>query len=232
MKIAICDDFIQELNKLKEIIINSGMVSKADVEIFSSPKSLLDKNVFSNFDIIFLDVDMPEMNGIELGQKIYKSNSKTVLIFVTSYPEYAVAGYECEALRYILKPYTEEKILMALTRAIEIVQKQNHSITIKIYNKPFKILIDDIYYLEYCRRHILYHTKNRVIETAGVFSKIYDELKPYGFFQVHQGYIVNMNKIYDFDEYDIILDNGMKVPVSIRKKSEVMLNYAKFLERQ
>ncbi len=231
MKIAICDDYIHELNKLKDIITESELVSPDNVEIFSSPKPLIERISNITFDIIFLDVDMPEMNGIELGRKIHESHPQTVLIFVTSYPEYAVAGYECEALRYILKPYTDEKIIITLKRAIEILQKQNQAITIKVYNKPFRILIDDIYYLEYCRRHILYHTKNRVIETTGVFSKVYNKLKPYGFFQVHQGYIVNMNKVYDFDDYDIILDNGMKVPVSIRKKAEVMVNYAKFLER-
>jgi DNA-binding LytR/AlgR family response regulator len=232
MKIAICDDCLTQLNELKDIISDINIVSSFDLESFTSPSFLLERCSLIGFDIVFLDVDMPEMNGIELGKALHRISPRTILIFVTSYPEYAVEGYQCEALRYILKPYTKDEIFSALKRAIEIIGNQKHCVTVKNHNKPISISVEDIYYLEYCHRHILYHTKNRVIETTGVFSNAYKELIPYGFYQVHQGYIVNMSKIYDFKDYDIILDNGMKVPVSVRKKSEVMISYAKFLERQ
>lgn len=231
MKIALCDDSQIHLEALKNVILSTVYIGEARVEAFSSGLELLHKIQDGvNYDIVFLDIDMPEINGIELGKKIHDISPTTVLIFITAYPEYAIEGYECEALRYILKPYADDKIKETLGRAIEVSKAKKHFITVKVQNRWLRIFVNDIYYLECCRRHVLYHTNNRVIETSGIFSKAYEELKSYGFFQVHQGYIVNLDKIYDFKEYDIILDNGMTVPVSVRKKNSVMIQYAKFLK--
>jgi DNA-binding LytR/AlgR family response regulator len=136
MKIAICDDCLTQLNELKDIISDINIVSSFDLESFTSPSFLLERCSLIGFDIVFLDVDMPEMNGIVLGKALHRISPRTILIFVTSYPEYAVEGYQCEALRYILKPYTKDEIFSALKRAIEIIGNQKHCVTVKNHNKP------------------------------------------------------------------------------------------------
>ena len=232
MKIALCDDIKEDLERLESIILNSGLLNKEDIYVFSSSIELLEsveKN--GGYDIVFLDVDMPQLNGIQLGKKLREKNPDVAVIFQTGFPQYAIEGYECEALRYILKPVTPEKIEQALERALSVIRSRNHYVMVKLRKSVHRIFIREILYVECCRRHIIYHLRDRDIDTIGVLSEVYESLRNHGFYQVHQGYIVNFDKIYDFKGYDIILEGGVTVPVSVRKKAEVMQEYVKYLER-
>ena len=232
MKIALCDDIENDLKMLYEAVMKSPEVKDHAVELFLSGTALLEKIKESGaYDIVFLDVDMPCENGIRVGKQLKEMCPETVLIFQTGYPQYAIEGYECEALRYILKPVSDEKVKGALERAMMVFKSKSHYVTIKTKNTTHKIPTGDILYVECCRRHIIYHLRDRDIDTIGLLSDAYDALQQYGFCKVHQGYIVNMEKIYDFKGYDIILEGGVAVPVSVRKKAEVMKEYVKYLER-
>lgn len=174
---------------------------------------------------------MPEMNGIECGHRLHRATNNTVLIFLTNFPQYALEGYECEALRYLVKPCDANKIKTALARALQVVEEKTHKITIKKQNSNISIKISDLYFVEYSNRHIIYHTKNETIEAGGTLENVYDKLKYYGFIQVHQGYLVNMEKIKTFKNSYVILDNGTNVIMSVRRKTEVYSEYTKYLER-
>ena len=94
-----------------------------------------------------------------------------------------------------------------------------------------KLKISEIYFVECCRKHIIYHTQNDSFDTIGTLSETYDLLKEYGFFQVHQGYLVNFEKIKCFSKNDIILDNDRAVMMSVRKKKETLIAYSRYLEK-
>lgn len=231
MKIALCDDIKEDLEALEVTVKNSPYLGDSTVELFSSGTKLIEHiGQNGDFDIVFLDVDMPDRDGIKIGKQLKEICPDTVLIFQTGYPQYAIEGYECEALRYILKPVSSEKVNKALEKAMSVIRSKNHYITVRQRSSVCKLLTSEILYVECCRRHIIYHLPERDIDTIGVLSEAYESLRHYGFYQVHQGYIVNFEKIYDFNGYDIILEGGIKVPVSVRKKSEVMKEYAKYLE--
>ena len=173
---------------------------------------------------------MPNIDGLAAGTAIRQMDKQAIIIFSTSYPQYAIDAYDCEAFHYLIKDCSFYKFESVLKRAIAklgIIHKYH---VVKIQNRVRQISLTDILYIEYCRKHIIYHTLNEKIETTGRFSDVIDELKKYGFYQIHQGYIVNLAKIRDFKGYSVILDNGDSVMISVRKKSEVLLAYAKYTE--
>ena len=230
IKIAICDDFSNDAELLERYCKSCELSDSVKVYIFSNGFDLIKSYEKNKYDIIFLDVEMPNIDGINIGMKIRNIDKQTIIVFATSYPQYAIDAYECEAFHYILKPFSQDKIFTTLKRAVDklgIIHKYHK---IKIKNKTIQIPISDIYYIEYCRKHINYHLQNNVIVTTGKFSDVINELQKYGFYQVHQGFAVNLQKIKDIDKFTIILVNLEKVPISVRKKSEVLLAYAKYVE--
>ena len=230
INIAICDDSIFDIEHLKSTCQLCDLPDEINIETFHSGMQFLKLYSGKKYDVVFLDIDMPEVSGIEIGKQIRKMDKSAIIIFCTNYPQYAINAYDCEAFHYLLKPCPKDKLEDVLKRAITKMGMIHKYHTVKIQNRVCNIPIADINYIEYCRKHIIYHTNDRNIETTGRFSDVNDELKKYGFYQIHQGYIVNLAKVRDIKGYSIVLDNGENVMISVRKKSDVLLAYAKYTE--
>lgn len=232
MKIAVCDDSLQH----RQIIINNlkclNLIQDLSYTEFSCSEDLLCsyKNG-ERFDIVFLDVEMGEIDGVNAGIRIRKYDSKVIIIFISNYPKYAIPAYDCETFYFIVKPIEPTKFKKVIDKAIKRYKLLHQYYIIKNKGQVKKIAINDIYYIEIYRKHLIFHTIMGKYETIGKISEALTTLSPYGFCQVHQGYLVNMSKIKDFDEFDITLDNNEKVMISVRKKAEVLRTYADYLER-
>jgi DNA-binding LytR/AlgR family response regulator len=230
IKLAVCDDSSLDINKLINCFESCRFTETIQISKFKSGELLVEAHKQNSFQIVLLDIDMPNLNGIDVGKMLRKCDEKVLIIFTTSYPQYAIEAYDCEAFHYLLKPISVEKLETVINRAIHKCRITKKYLKIKIQNKVIQLPISEILYIEYCRKHILYHTENRVIETVGRLCDVLDELMNYGFYQVHQGYIVNFAKVQDFCGYSVILNNGQSVMISVRKKSEVLLAYANYVE--
>lgn len=230
IKIAICDDSINDAAYLKNQCKKCNITYELDIHTFTDASRFLEEHQKYPYDIVFLDIEMPNNSGIEVGKQLRMISKHTIIIFSTSYPQYAIDGYDCEAFHYLLKPISQDKLKPTLCRAIKKLLSLHQYHCLKIQNTVRRIPISDIYFIEYCRKHVIYHTKNDLIETTGRFSDVIHELQKYGFCQVHQGYIVNFSKVHDFNGYSIILDNQQSVMISVRKKKEVLLAYSKYVE--
>ena len=230
IKIAICDDCKKDLLCLDDLCRKCNLNDSIRVDLYNDGEKLLLHLNKNSFDIVLLDVDMPKLNGISLGKQIRMIDQNIIIIFCTSYPQYAIEAFDCEAFSYLLKPCTAEKVQEILLRATKKLGMIHKYHIIKIQNKTLRLPISEIYYIEYCQKHIIYHSSTKKYETTGKFFEVYNELKKYGFYQVHQGYIVNLSKVKDFNGYTVILDNDQKVLISVRKKRDVLLAYTKYVE--
>lgn len=230
LRIAICDDFPNEATALKNCCSACTLIDEAEITVFNDGELLFNSHQKDRFDIVFLDVDMPNIDGINLGKNLRQIDKQVIIIFYTNYQQYAINAYDCEAFHYLLKPCSQDKVELILKRATAKLGLLHKYHVIKIQNKVQRILLNDIYYIEYCRKHIIYHTVDQHILTTGKFSDVINELQKYGFYQVHQGYIVNLAKVRDIKGYSVLLDNGNNVMISVRKKSDVLLAYAKYVE--
>lgn len=230
MKISICDDLKIELDKLESLCLEFD--PGTTVYKYTNGQQLfadLDKGNKAN--IIILDIDMPGDDGITIGKRIRESGSDVIIIFYTSYPQYAVESYDCGTFYYLMKNCSKEKFFTVLKRAYDKIKINRKYIVIQQRKTPRRIPISDIYYIECVKKHLIYHIEGEDIEISANLSDAYSELKDFEFYQVHQGYIVNLKKIHKIDHYMIILTNGNKVPISVRKKTEVITRYADFMEK-
>jgi DNA-binding LytR/AlgR family response regulator len=141
-------------------------------------------------------------------------------------------SFDSEPFNYLLKDDSIERKTDVIKRSIDKVLGLNKCFTIKQKSSIYTFKISDIFFVECLQKHIIYHFKNKKIEVRGKISTVYEELKPYGFLKVHQGYIVNMNQISKFDSQSVVLVSGDVVPVSIREKSNAVSEYIRFVEKR
>ena len=166
-------------------------------------------------DLVFLDIRMPGADGIEFAKSIPK---ETLVIFTTAYPEYAVDSYALDAIDYLLKPVEPERFQKAVEKACDYLlllseksQKnqletvaQNH-IFVRSDRRFYRILFEDILFIEGLKDYIIIQTNQRKIITKSSLKAIQEQLPTDIFMRVNKSYIVNLNQIESFDANDIFI---------------------------
>ena len=173
---------------------------------------------------------MPDINGIELGKKIKKLLPNTIIVFITNYSEFAIDAFDCSAYHYLLKPISIEKINSILDELVSKYRKEKETYSMRTKSGYINLTIKDITYIESVSRHLVFHTNIKVYEVPGKISDVSDYFMNYGFCQTHQSILVNMSKITSIEKLDIFLSDGSCIPISQRKKAEVLRNYVNFLK--
>lgn len=233
MRIAICDDVSEDAKALEGILRRSDLAEHWNISSFTDSRALLDHiHGQAPFDVVLLDIDMPGINGIELGKTVKQLLPEVLVIFATAHPQYMLDAFDLEAFHYLLKPFDETKVLSVLRRAQEKYVAANRYHCIKIKSQSIRIRLSDLFYIEYCRKHVIYHTEKKDYEVTETLASAYEALKGFGFYQIHQGYLVNMEKIDRFEGYSLLLTDGRSVPVSVRKKAEVIAAYTEYIRRR
>ena len=173
-------------------------------------------------DVVFLDINIPHMDGIALGKIINSLEVKPVLIFVTAHKEHAVDAFEVEAFDYILKPFSESRIISTLRKIEKMGHKgyPTNKITLWKGDKLMVVSIDDICYCEASEREVLVYTsKDKYIITSTI-SDFYKKLPQKKFYKCHRSYIVNLDRITEIipwfnNTYMIKIDTlDSNIPVS------------------
>ena len=231
MRIAICDDDNFERDAIKRMVGNISICKTATISGFADGSTLLKAHGIEPFDIILLDVDMPDRTGIEIGNHLRKSDSASILIFVTSYPQYAIEAYDCDAFHYLLKPINRVKFEQVLTKAVNHYNTMHASVRLETRNGIYVIPVNDIYYIECLRKNLIYYTAQQRYTVRDTLSNAMSKLHPYGFCQTHQGYIVNMSKIKRIAANEVTLLDNTTVMISVRRQKEVEQTFTYYLER-
>lgn len=178
----------------------------------------------SQFDIIFLDIQMKHINGMEAAEKIRAVDEDVVLIFITSTVSYAVQGYSVDALGYVLKPVPFIAFQKLFEKAVERVkskQKKLH-IRVTVEEKQIKIDCNNIYYIESQRNNVIIHCEDKDYTTLGPLKKFEEMLTGHGFSKCHNAYFVNLSKVEAVEKAEIVLSSGIALPISRAKKKEFM----------
>lgn len=215
MLIGICDDeaiIRNELIKLCEKYKSSNL-SQYDIVSFSSGDELLKYK--QPIDILFLDIQMKGLNGLQTAEKIRLNDESMLIIFLTGYSGYMQAGYHVRAFRYILKPVNEKEFMQAIADAINDITK-NYKVIIDTEGESRFIRLKEIMYIEYINRYTVVRTQRGSFETTTPMSEWENILDTGDFFRVHKAYIVNLEFIDEIGR-EILLDNGEKVEVAIRQ---------------
>lgn len=213
-KIALCDDEQVTLLDLKERITKYIEQEKKCCQIFcfSEGKKLIESN--EEFDIIFLDIQMDGLNGLETAKKLRILQKANYLVFVTVSKDYILDAFEVEASDYILKPIDNQRFFRAMKRIFRHLEKREPSFLMVQKGSVCKnIKLENIIYCEAINRKIYIHTKKEVTDYYFKLEEL-EKLLNNHFFRCHRSYIINLDYVYSYEKGVAWLENGEKIPVS------------------
>lgn len=228
LKIAICDDEKSQLNSLKNILSIHLDLKGIDYKIyeFNSGESLIDSITKEHYDIIFSDIEMGNLDGIETARNIRLYNKKSIIIFVTAYADFVFQGYEVKAFNYILKPYSSEKIEQVLNSALdELDSIQDKFYMVESKSKTEKINLSNTFYFTSDKRKISAITTNGSIDFYDKLDDLEKSL-PSFFVRIHQRYLVNINFVSSVESNSLSI-NGEDLPISRGRYNSFMIEFAK-----
>ena len=156
-----------------------------------------------SFDIVLLDIEMKRMDGVEAARKIRERDREVVIIFITNCAQFAINGYEVEALDYVLKPIAYFAFSERIDRAIERM-KRRKSQYLKISTGKGnlqRVAVSDLYYVEVFGHSLVYHTSTGEINTTGAIGEVESVLDPKQFFRCNKGYLVNLEHVEGIEGY-------------------------------
>ena len=227
--VAICEDegyILEELRKKVEKYINRKSLD-ASIKTFTSGEELLKAK--KKFDIILLDLMLPGIDGLEVARQI---SCRSRIIFVTSYREYAVEAFDANAVHYLVKPVTEERLFSALDRAVnQTEQMDNQALTLIKSGKTQVIFIRDILYCEVFNHQVRIHTVHGTYDYFGTLDMLETKLDE-RFFRCHRSFVVNMSCVAGQEKGVAILINGERIFISRRKQADFMQKLLNFLKNE
>ena len=216
MRIAICDDSAQDAQFVKNMVIHWAKSRKTELqaEIFSSAESFLfhyaeDKN----FDILLLDIEMGNMDGVALAKRIRKDKDAVQIVFITGFADYISQGYEVSALHYLIKPVQEEKLFGVLERAAEALQKAPRFLLVPAEGEMRRVPVSGIVYAEAFAHSVELHTVRETIPAKISISELEKQLGD-DFVRCHRSYLVGLKYISRLSRTEVTLDSGKTLPLS------------------
>ena len=220
MKIAICDDDIEILKELEEDIALFFKKNEKEVTIttYDNGKNVLDaiQQENSKPDILFLDIDMPDISGLETAKQLRQIHETLILIFISSYEQYVFEALEYVPFRYIRKSYMKQELPLTLRAAENTYWKmQKKYLLIKCENGEHRIEQSEIIYFEKILRKLyIYLNDGRVLTTWKPIKEIEAQLSMDCFSKVHSGCMVNLKYVNGYEGCEIQLDNGKRLKAS------------------
>lgn len=227
MKIAICDDemhFIDSLCPLLEQWAKERGI-KLTLYRFTNGDDLIAAHQSKCMDLIFLDIIMPLLSGIDAAREFRNTNQNVPIVFLTSSKEFAVDSYEVKALNYLIKPVDQTKLFLTLDDFLKTFSLPKTFFTAKTADGFCRIVIAEVDYLEAQNKQVLVHlSDDRTIVIRELFSKCAEVFSPEnGFCCCHRSYIVNLSNVEQFSKTEVTTIYNAVIPISRN-------NYAAFKE--
>lgn len=229
--IAICDDDRYMLETLKSLVKDFFAKNNIDIRImlFASGEELLQYE--NHIDILFLDIQMKKLNGMETAKKLRQSDFKGFLIFITILKEMVFRAFEVQAFDYLLKPIQEDSFSKTMYRLLDCLKKAgDKNLFIRIGYESRLIPFDDIVFCEVIDRKIYLHLLSS--EVIDYYEKIEDLEKRLSscFYKCHRSFLINLKYVRSYKNGVVFMEGGKEIPVSrLRSKdfSNVILQYMK-----
>lgn len=233
MKVLICDDEQTNLEMLKKHIIEYAEAHCLKADIYATVSS---KNIFENntaYDLAFLDIQMPDIDGITIAKELKERNEKVVIFFVTAFDEYQDEAMDLHAFRFFEKPFDVQRLYASLDKALQYIDETY--IDLFLYNggEDKKILVDDIVYIRRDNRKVILQTKDgKEYVTRRDLNQWMEELPNTFFYQVHKSFLVNLHYITK-NSYSVIwLNDTIEIPVASRKQVAFHKYWFQYLKRR
>lgn len=200
-----------------------------NISMFQNGNSLLNAGFF---DIVFLDIEMKGLNGMETAEKLRLLGYDSRIIFLTAHQKYVFSAFDVSASHYLLKPLDTQKLKKVLTKIIrELTTEKESCCTVKCGTEIHRIPFSQIKFVEVFGRKISLHTKQKVFIFNGRLDELAESFPNY-FFRCHKSYLVNLRMVIKYDKETASLKSGESVPIARRKFAEFGTAFLAFLREE
>lgn len=218
IRIAVVEDEIEQYEYVKKLLTQWSEQSGESIvvtHVTCAEEYLISYNQPDIFDVLFLDVYMKQMNGMELAKEIRKYDREVQMVFLTGVSDYVFEGYEIGAVRYLLKPIKQEKMAETMAVCLEkLKQKSDDYISFKYQGEMLRLLRSDIFYVEVYGHYLRMVTKTDTYEWKGSLQRMRSKLDARRFVEANRSTIVNMEYVSKITREECLLENGTCIHVS------------------
>lgn len=228
IRIVLCDDDPAFLQAIGAEIHRAFAKMNMNVTISASGRATdITDAQFAECDMAFLDIDFEDedYNGIDIARRLRLVNSRALVFFVTNYIDYAPAGYEVQAFRYILKRDITDVLERYILQAMEQFAQGQELLRLQARDETVDILLDDIAYLEVMGHSVSIHSGTKAYELSATLSGLEERLSGHGFLRIHKSYLVNMRSIRKFRSRECLLVDGTVLSVSEKNYAQQKQKY-------
>lgn len=230
MLVAIVDDSPQDAQRLETYLRRYSKETDDEYRTvrYSNANEFLDCQD-TVFDLIIMDIDMPGLNGVEAARCLRRRGNETVLMFVTNMPQYALSGYEVEAVDYVLKPVAYQDFALKLKKARRYIQRsQDTQVALHTPDGIIALAVSEILYVESSLHYLTYHLLDRQLRVRGSMGEAEKLLPPQQFARCNSGYLVNLRHVKAIDKEDVVV-NGKRLKMSRGRRLEFMDRFTRYL---
>lgn len=232
IRIAICDDELCICSQIEDILIDilQHIAVKFEIEVFCSGESLCKELEKRDFGIIFLDIELPMLSGIEVGHYIRNNLKNEILqiVYISAKKGYAMELFEYRPINFLVKPLDQEKVAKVIDKYFIITEQNNHVFEYKRRTEYYKVPMSEILYFERQNRKVKIYTKNgESDEFYESMENIYVNVKNYNFLFIHKSIIVNYQFIKRIAYEEVVMIDGTILPISQSRRKAIKSMYMK-----
>jgi len=236
VKIAICDDERYICSQLESILENITKQLEMDyeIEVFESGESLCKELERQIYDLIFLDIELPENSGIDVGRYIREElkNEIVQIVYISGKDGYAMELFEFRPMNCLVKPLQREKVAAVIEKYRIVTEQKNYMYEYKKRGEYFKIPMSDIMYFENQNRKVVLYAIDAVDEFYDTMENIYEKVKDQDFILIHKSIIVNYRYVRKMDYKEVTMINGKILSISQSKRPEVKARHMQIRKRE
>jgi len=233
MKILVIDDEEKDYRKLEEAVRQYASERGMEVSLSYYPSiASFPFSTLSDYDLLFLDIDLKsEKNGMDFAKEIRKANSNILIIFVTNMAQFALEGYEVDALDFIVKPLNAYSFRMKMEKAVKVLKtrmKKEEEVLLPISHEA-KILSSRLYYVEVVNHDLYFHTQDGEFHARDTMKHVEELLEGLPFSRCNVCYLVNLDYVVGVEKNEVVLKNGERLSMPRSRRNAFLSDLSRYL---
>lgn len=223
LKVAIVEDNCASAEKLRGFLDRYAKENGKSFDLVVFEDALLFLDGYKRiYDMVFMDIELPSINGMEAAKRLRAVDRQVILIFVTNMARYAVKGYEVDALDYLVKPVHYGDFERKLRRAVARLEEASEAILVVRQSGFLRLRLQEIRYIEVQGHTLIFHTENGLVNGGGTLLETEEKLKSKGFLRCNKCYLVNQKHIEGVQGYTLLMTGGEELQISRPRKKAFM----------